>query len=310
MSHEEDKVRDFYDRYGWRVQAGVSGEDVLFRDFSAAYYPYHERVNARTLECFAGLQGRLLVAGGGDMPETHVALARSFAHTTCLDISMLAIEIARRKLEDRAEFLIGSILDIPKPADHYDAVYCAHVIYHVAREQQAHAVRELIRVTRPGGRIVVIYVNLDSLPSRITRLKNQVPLLWKLKRKPPRRSGSDAAERPQLHFSAHPLNWWQQFADACDVELRPWDVMGNVQERELLVTDRMASLVPPVRLGRGALSAARRALVVLSAHYIDQTPRADAALSGAARAAALKVAAATRVCPRASRFRRIRGRPG
>jgi len=240
VSREEEQVRDFYDRYGWAVQAGLSGEDALFRDFSAAYYPYHERVNARTLECFAGLQGRLLVAGGGDMPETHVGLARRFAHTTCLDISKLAIEIARRKLEDRGEFLLGSILDIPKPADYYDAVYCAHVIYHVERAQQARAVRELIRVTRPGGRIVVIYVNLESLPSRITRLKGRVPLLWKVQRKPARQPA--AGPRPQLYFFAHPLGWWRQFADTCEVELRPWDVMGNAQERELLLNDRMASL--------------------------------------------------------------------
>jgi hypothetical protein len=87
----------------------------------------------------------------------------------------------------------------------------------------------------------VIYVNLDSLPSRITRLKGRVPLLWKLRRKSARERPA-TGERPQLYFSAHPLRWWGQFDDACEVELRPWDVMGNAQEEELLINDRMATL--------------------------------------------------------------------
>ena len=82
MNREEESVRDFYDRYGWVVKAGVSGEDALFRQFCDAYYPYHELVNARTMACFTDLGRRLLVAGGGDMPETHVTIANQFPETT------------------------------------------------------------------------------------------------------------------------------------------------------------------------------------------------------------------------------------
>ena len=181
MNKEEKNVRDFYDNYGWVKKAGVSGEDTLFRDFSPPYYPYHDGVNARTMECFADLNGRLLVAGGGDLPETHITIANKFSETTCLDISKVAIDIARSKLENRGEFILGSILDIPKPEDHFDAVYCAHVIYHIDRDHQDKAIRELIRVTKPGGRIVVIYINQASLPSRMARFKAKLPLLCKLK---------------------------------------------------------------------------------------------------------------------------------
>jgi ubiquinone/menaquinone biosynthesis C-methylase UbiE len=56
-----------------------------------------------------------------------------------------------------------------EPEDHFDAAYCAHVIYHIDGDHQDKAIRELIRVTKPGGRIVVIYSNQDFLPSRIAR---------------------------------------------------------------------------------------------------------------------------------------------
>jgi SAM-dependent methyltransferase len=240
VNTEEDKVREFYDRYGWsRDAAGAFGEDRLFRDFSPPYYRYHESVNARTLACFSGLDGRLLMAGGGDLPETHVAIAEQFAHTTCLDISRVAIEIARDKLAGRGEFVVGSILEIPAPDDDFDAVYCAHVIFHIDRDLQATAVRELIRVTKPGGRIVVIYSNRDSLPARMVAAKNRMPVLWRLTRKmPPARPGAE--NRPPLYFFAHPLTWWGRFLDVCDLEMRPWDVMGNTQEQALFINDRVA----------------------------------------------------------------------
>jgi SAM-dependent methyltransferase len=241
LNREEEKVRFFYDHYGWITEAGLSGTDALFRSFSPAYYPYHQRVNARTLECFAGLNGRLLMAGGGDLPETHVVITKRFSETTCIDISRLAIDIARSKLADHGEFILGSILDIPKPADHFDAAYCAHVIYHIDREQQERAVRELVRVTRPGGRVVVIYINDDSIPARILQFKSRLPLLWRLKRKKPI-SRPDITALPPLYFFAHPLNWWSRFEDLCDVEIKPWDVMGNAEEEGIFVSDGLASL--------------------------------------------------------------------
>jgi len=145
MDGEEEKVRDFYDHYGWVVRGGVSGEHALFREFSQPYYSYHDGVAARTMDSFADLDGQLLLAGGGDLPEIHLTVARKFSHTTCLDISKVAIDIARNKLENKGEFIVGSILEIPKPDASFDAVYCAHVIYHIDKDQQEKAVRELIR---------------------------------------------------------------------------------------------------------------------------------------------------------------------
>jgi ubiquinone/menaquinone biosynthesis C-methylase UbiE len=69
---------------------------------------------------------------------------------------------AKAKLGPTGEFVLGSILDLPLPDNHVDAVYCAHVIYHIDAAFQEKAVRELIRVTKPGGRVVIIYANPNS----------------------------------------------------------------------------------------------------------------------------------------------------
>jgi len=239
MNVAERQVRDFYDKYGW-----VNPESAaFFNDFSRAYYPYHERVNARTIQCFSGLNGRLLLAGGGNMPETHVAICDKFPETTCLDISKVAIDIAKSKLKGRGEFILGSILQIPKPANYFDASYCAHVIYHIEKDQQHIALRELIRVTKPGGRIVVIYRNLESLPHWFLKL-NRLPLLprlWKQRRRK-RFTLHNAQSPPPLYFFAYPLNWWAQFADQCDIAIRPWDVMSNEEEEVIFINETIASM--------------------------------------------------------------------
>jgi ubiquinone/menaquinone biosynthesis C-methylase UbiE len=240
LNSEEDHVRTFYDQYGWVKTGATTGEDLLFRDFSRFYYPYHDRVNAKTIDCFRDLHGRLLIGGGGDLPESHVAIAGQFSDVTCLDISRVAVDIARQKLANTGEFIIASLLDIPKPDDYFDAVFCAHVIYHIQRDRQADAVRELIRVSRPGGRIVIIYSNPHSMPERLVRIKSSLPFAWRFRRKnSPPTAGTE--NRPQLYFSEHPLDWWSQFSDRCSIEIRSWDALSNAQEDQLFFSDAIAA---------------------------------------------------------------------
>jgi SAM-dependent methyltransferase len=224
----EGAVRDFYDTYGW----SKGGEDKLYRQFRPAYWPYHERTVARTLGCFAGRKGSLLLVGGGDLPQSHVALASNFNSVTCIDISKVALDITQEKLPG-AERVLGSICEAPLSTGTYDAVFAAHVVYHIDSSSQERAVREMIRVTKPGGRIVIIYNNPRS-PIRfaagvVRRLR---------KRFAPRQALEGTA--PSLYFSPYPLSWWRRFKDTCSVSMLPWDIIGSGDEKALMPTDGVA----------------------------------------------------------------------
>ena len=234
MSDVESRIREFYDEFGWQQSGGKSGEDTSFRQFSPQYYPYHERVNERTMQCFTGLCGNLLIAGGGDLPETHTKIAERFSSICCVDISQKSLDLSKQKLGERSEYVNASILDIPKSDSCFDSAYCAHVIYHIARELQSKAVRELIRVLRPGGKGVIIYSNPDSLAERILRRRSKLPLVWRLKPKEDQRS-PQAHEGRHIYFFAHDLGWWNQFQDTCDVDFVPWNVLSASQERQLFI---------------------------------------------------------------------------
>jgi len=224
----ERDVRDFYDTYGWSKGA----EDQLFRQFGPAYRLYHEQTEARTLGCFAGRNGSLLIVGGGDLPQSHLDLASHFNAVTCIDISRVALDITQHKLPS-AERVLGSICDAPLPTSTFDAVFAAHIVYHIDAKDQERAVRELIRVTKPGGRIVIIYYNPRSPIRFAARIVHRLH-----KRFAPEQALKTARVGP--YFSPYPLNWWSRFKNACSMGMLPWDVIGSYEERTLIPSDGLA----------------------------------------------------------------------
>jgi SAM-dependent methyltransferase len=223
----EEAVKKFYDEHGWK-----GGEDQLFRQFRPAYKSYHEGTVVRTLACFEGRTGSLLIVGGGDLPQSHVDLSRRFASTVCIDISQLALDITRQKIPD-AKTLLGSICDAPLESNTFDAIFSAHVIYHIDAKQQEQAVREMIRLTKPGGRVVVLYSNPQS-PIRIA-----AGIVHRLKKM---FTPSKAVNESCLYFSPHPIGWWSRFTDTCTLSFQPWDIIGSYEERTIIPTDWLAKL--------------------------------------------------------------------
>jgi ubiquinone/menaquinone biosynthesis C-methylase UbiE len=159
------------------------------------------------------------VGEGGDLPETHTAIAGQFSSVTCLDISQRALEIARTKLADTAEYVLGSLLDIPKPAHYFDAAYCAHVIYHVDGDLQERAIDELIRVIRPWRRVVIIYANPNSFLYR--RHRQEKTQATHVVEAAALGHTAEHASTPPFYFAAHPLAWWKQFESRCRVTFVP-----------------------------------------------------------------------------------------
>jgi SAM-dependent methyltransferase len=66
---------------------------------------------------------------------------------------------ARHKAESRRiplEVVEGSAERLPYPAAYFDAVFCTLVFHHLPRSMQEGAIREMRRVLRPGGRVVIV----------------------------------------------------------------------------------------------------------------------------------------------------------
>ena len=69
----ESRIREIYDSEGWvRGDNSKTQEDRFFRSFGRGRAGYNARVRRRTVSQFEGRNGVLLIAGGGDLPESHI----------------------------------------------------------------------------------------------------------------------------------------------------------------------------------------------------------------------------------------------
>jgi ubiquinone/menaquinone biosynthesis C-methylase UbiE len=101
--------------------------------------------------CSSGYLARKLAAAAG--PDGHV---------TGVDPSQPAIAHARRRALPAMAYTVAVAQDLPLPDQSFDVVTCTLALHHVpARKRQA-ALREMFRVTRPGGRLLAA----DFDPSR------------------------------------------------------------------------------------------------------------------------------------------------
>src|SRR5262249_12180104 len=228
-----ESVRKWYDEYGWREgRGGLSGEDRQFRSSpqTRAWRAFAPRREQRVASLFERYRGDLLIVGGGDLPDADARIAERFDGVTCVDISAAALEISCKKLGPRACSVLGSITDADMRNQRFDAALASHVIYHIHADEQEAAVRRMISLMRPGGRVVIIYSNPTSpsaLPGEVVRA---------LRGKP---KSSSNAPWP-LYFHAHSLRWWRRFADQCQVSLLPWAPLGT-RSSKLVSNNTVAS---------------------------------------------------------------------
>jgi ubiquinone/menaquinone biosynthesis C-methylase UbiE len=74
-----------------------------------------------------------------------------------VDISKDQLDVARRKIKQglEIEFCEGSIDELPFPDQSFDAIFSTLMLHHVPREVKIGAFREMSRVLKPRGRIVI-----------------------------------------------------------------------------------------------------------------------------------------------------------
>jgi len=74
-----------------------------------------------------------------------------------LDFSHGMLKKAREKSGSGAvRFVLGDATALPFPDDTFDAVTCSHALYELKGKSRREALREMKRVVRPGGRILLM----------------------------------------------------------------------------------------------------------------------------------------------------------
>jgi SAM-dependent methyltransferase len=205
------ETQRFYNETGWKERDGNSIDYHLFGvkedgPIRVELCRLHvERIRAALSRVSTRLN--FLECGCGGNPDRH--LLDLCSRYTGVDFSETGLERARAAFADVAiphEFHQGDVCALPFADNTFDAVYSAHVIYHIADPAaQAAAIAEFVRVVRPGGVVVLVVANPRpfAFPIRfIRRLVADAPLLGPLVHR--------VRSKPPLPYRPMPISWMRR----------------------------------------------------------------------------------------------------
>ena len=91
-----------------------------------------------------------------------------------IDIIPGMIEVSRKKAAQAKldiTFQLGNIEDIPFPNKHFDVVMCSFMIFHMSEKVRTKGIKEIFRVLKPHGRLMVLDLALPPNPVSKSILK-------------------------------------------------------------------------------------------------------------------------------------------
>lgn len=213
ISADKQLVKDFYDEKGWFANEEGDYEDaVIFEDLREVSKEYikkcHDRVNR-----YLNPSGTYMLdaASGALQFPDYLQYSANYKYRICVDFSFQALSEAKKKLGDKGICVLCDMTNMPFKNDAIDGFISLNTIYHIPKEEQATAMKELYRILAPKGKGVIVYewfkhspwMNFWLLPSRAGMfIKNRINrLAAKLSR--------NKTPDKMLYFHAHPYEYFK-----------------------------------------------------------------------------------------------------
>lgn len=134
---------------GEEVWEKVWTKNLITSDYSLKYLDFIQDVNQSLAH------GSKILEAGCGTGQT-LGLLSSHHETVGLDISRAALNRARKNCKNP---VLGSIFEIPFKDNTFDLVYNSGVIEHFEDPTNIAAIREMARVTKPSGKVIIIVPN-------------------------------------------------------------------------------------------------------------------------------------------------------
>ncbi len=123
------------------------------------YRPHLEMSLALIERASGGCSASVIDVGAGESTLVDDLVARAYRNVTVLDISQIALEVAKKRLGSAAEhvhWMQGDVTQISLPRHSVD-VWHDRAVFHflTAPEHRAAYVRTVLHAVRPGGYVIV-----------------------------------------------------------------------------------------------------------------------------------------------------------
>lgn len=236
MDNAEERVSKFYNTFGWNTEDNVTEDAKQSEDLRKNAQLYVSKCRKRVLRHIPKSGENILdMASGPIQYSEYLEYSKNFKYRYCIDLSLGAIEQAREKIGDHGVFLHGSFFDIPLNENFFDCSISLHTIYHIHKDKQEEAVRKLIRVTKPGKPVIIVYSNPNTIVSSVMS-SFFFRTMRKIKRiiKKPKMEKRGEMQDLSLYIYRHPIEWWGRFEDIASVEILPWRSFNSKVQKKLI----------------------------------------------------------------------------
>jgi ubiquinone/menaquinone biosynthesis C-methylase UbiE len=153
----QEQVRKFYDKVGWQVVEDGNYQNARYEDLRPVARDYIHRCHLR-VNRFLNPRGNLLLdAGSGPVQYAeYLTYSEGYRYRVCVDISIVALMEARKRLCDKGLFVVADVSNLPFKKESFDGLVSLHTLHHLPQPGQKAAYREFYRLLSPGGKGVVV----------------------------------------------------------------------------------------------------------------------------------------------------------
>jgi SAM-dependent methyltransferase len=151
------QVREFYDHIGWQEASDGFYQNASYEDLRQVSHDYIHICHLRVLRHLHPTGRLLLDAGSGPIqyPE-YLEYSKGYQRRVCADISLVALQEARKRIGDHGLFIICDIANLPIKSNTFDGMVSLHTIHHLPPDEHIRAYQELYRSLVPAGKGVIV----------------------------------------------------------------------------------------------------------------------------------------------------------
>ena len=223
LSADKKWVQDFYNEQGWHAnEEGVYEDAVIFEDLREVSKDYLKKCHDRVSR-FLNPSGKYMLdaASGALQYKDYLQYSSNYDYRVCVDLSFQALREVKKKLGGKAVCVLCDMTNMPFKDNVMDGFVSLNTIYHIPKDEQASAIKELYRVLAQKARGVVVYdwykhspwMNFWLFPSRgFLFVRNRISRLF--------RGSSNSKDSGILYFHAHTYGYFKQHLPP--FELKVW----------------------------------------------------------------------------------------
>ncbi len=151
------QVQQFYDQVGWQVVEEEHYQNARYEDLRPVSQEYIHRCHLRVNRYLKPDGKFMLDAGSGPVQYAeYLSYSEGYVHRVCLDISITALQEARRRIGAHGLFVVADVAHLPFTDEAFEALVSLHTLHHLPAAEQPSAYLELYRMLKPGCSGVIV----------------------------------------------------------------------------------------------------------------------------------------------------------